>query len=166
MSQEDPQPDETDLLRTLLAGRDMTCPVCAYNLRGNESRYCPECSATLELQVGSADLRLGPWLMAPLGLALRLGFVGIYAVFGLVALVAIALGGGRGPGGLGMSLSMMVPALICAGYAFLLWRLVRRRRKFWSRPRRAQWRSAVLYAVIGPGSLIVPLALIWLTAFL
>ncbi|MHC4770182.1 MAG: hypothetical protein ACYTEI_15970 [Planctomycetota bacterium] len=52
---------------------------------------------------------------------------------------------------------MSVPTLICAAYAFLLWRLVRRRRKFWAKSRRAQWRSAVLYAVLGPGPVLAPL---------
>ena len=60
----------------------------------------------------------------------------------------------------GITLSMAVPALVCAGYAFLLWRLIRHRRKFWARPRRAQWRSAVLYLVLGPGAILAPLILL------
>jgi len=159
MSQDDPHPGEAELLRALLASRDIACPVCAYNLHGIESSNCPECGATLDLRVGSTDLKLGPWLMAVLGLAFPLGFVGIYAVFGLVAMLVFAVGGGRVSGGPSLLVSMSVPTLVCAGYAFLLWRLFRRRRKFWAKPRRAQWRSAVLHAVLGPGLVLAPLLL-------
>jgi hypothetical protein len=160
MSQDDPHPGEAQLLRALLASRDIACPVCAYNLHGIESSNCPECGATLDLRVGSMDLKLGLWLTAVLGLAFPLGFVGIYAVFGLVAILAFAVGGADSPGALSMLAAMAVPILVCAPYAFLLWRLVRRRRKFWAKPRRAQWRSAVLYAVLGPGGLLAPLVLL------
>ncbi|MHC4217015.1 MAG: hypothetical protein ACYSU7_01030 [Planctomycetota bacterium] len=158
MSQDDPQLSDADLLRTLLAGRDITCPVCAYNLRGIESMNCPECGAQLELRVGSSDLKLGPWLTALLGVALPLGFVSIYAVFGFVTVIAFVIAGGIGRPSAGEALAGMgVPALICAGYGLLLWRIVRRRRKFWARSRGAQWRSAVLYAVLGPGAILLPM---------
>jgi hypothetical protein len=166
MSQDDPHLGEPELLRALLASRDIVCPVCAYNLRGNESSNCPECGATLDLRVGSTDLKLGPWLTAVLGLAFPLGFVGIYAVFSFVAMLAFAVGGGSTPSAVSMLASVAVPSLICALYAFLLWRLVRRRRKFWAKPRRAQWRSAVLYAVLGPGALLGPLVLLLLPILL
>jgi len=161
MSQGDSPPTEAQLLQALLATRDIACPVCAYNLRSNESKNCPECGAALDLRVGSMDLKLGPWLTAVLGMALPLGFVSIYALFGVVAAFAFALGGG-GPGLLYILGALAVPALVCAGYAFMLWRLVRRRRKFWAKPRRAQWRSAVLYAVLGPGAILIPMALMLL----
>ncbi|MHC4765126.1 MAG: hypothetical protein ACYTF2_08465, partial [Planctomycetota bacterium] len=162
MSQDSPPPTEAQLLQALLASRDIACPVCAYNLRSNESKNCPECGAALDLRVGSMDLKLGPWLTALFGMALPLGFVSIYALFGVIAAFAFYFGGGGpgGPGILGLLGVMAVPTLVCAGYAFLLWRLVRRRRKFWAKPRRAQWRSALLYAVLGPGALLIPLLLL------
>jgi hypothetical protein len=157
MSQDSPPPTEAQLLQALLASRDIACPVCAYNLRRNESKNCPECGATLDLRVGSMDLKLGPWLTAVLGMALPLGFVSIYAVFGLVAMLAFVVSGSGVSGGPSLLVYIAVPALVCAGYAFLLWRLIRRRRKFWAKPRPAQWRSAVLYAVLGPGAVLAPL---------
>jgi hypothetical protein len=157
MTQDEPPPSETDLLRTLLASRDITCPVCAYNLRGNESNHCPECGAGLDLRVGSVDLKLGPWLTALLGVALPLGFVSMYALFSLITMFAFALSGSGTPGPLSLLMCIAVPGFVCGGYAFLLWRIVRRRRKFWAKPRRAQWRSAVLYAVLGPGAVLGPL---------
>ncbi|MHC4773834.1 MAG: hypothetical protein ACYTBR_01040 [Planctomycetota bacterium] len=159
MSQDSPPPTEAQLLQALLASRDIACPVCAYNLRSNESKNCPECGAALDLRVGSMDLKLGPWLTSLFGLALPLGFVSIYALVGIAFSLMYAFSGG-GPGILGLLAAMAVPTLVCAGYAFLLWRLVRRRRKFWAKPRRAQWRSALLYAVLGPGALLIPLLLL------
>lgn len=157
MSQDGPDHGKAELLRALLASRDIVCPVCAYNLRGNESSNCPECGANLDLRVGSMDLKLGPWLTALFGLALPLGFVSMYAVFGLMAMLMFSVSGGGTPGPLSLLTTMAVPSLICAAYAFLLWRLVRRRRKFWAKPRRAQRRSAMLYAVLGPGAILAPL---------
>ncbi len=39
----------TDLQR-FLAGRDIPCPACAYNLRGLGSPRCPECGAPLSVE--------------------------------------------------------------------------------------------------------------------
>ena len=70
---------ESDLIRAWLANHDVECPVCAYNLRTSISQTCPECGAHLDLRVGSADLQLGAWIVSLMGLALPLGFVGIYS---------------------------------------------------------------------------------------
>jgi len=37
------------LLDRLLAERDVGCPRCGYNLRGNRSAVCPECGATITI---------------------------------------------------------------------------------------------------------------------
>ena len=163
MSQDAPTPSESDLLRSLLASRDIGCPVCAYNLRGSESRNCPECGANLDLRVGSTDLKLGPWLVAVLGLALPLGFIGIVGLFRIVFMIVyLAASASAGHTFSYLVSNAAIPILVSAGYGFLLWRLVRRRRTFWARPRRAQRRRAVLYAVLGPGALLVPMLLMLL----
>lgn len=149
---------ETELLRALLAARDMPCPVCAYNLRRITSANCPECGAQLDLRVASTDLKIGPWLVALFGLALPAGFVGVYAIAGLIWLAVAIVTGGFSPD---MSM-LIIPIAITCSYAFLLWRLIRDRRKFWCKPRRAQRRSALLYAVLGPGALAIPYVLIML----
>jgi hypothetical protein len=155
-------PGEAELLRALLTSRDITCPVCAYNLRGNESSNCPECGANLDLRVASTDLKLGPWLTAVLGLALPLGFAsiaGLVRVVGLLVYLADAASAG-------VLLSFLVytsiPLVVSAVYGFLPWRLVKRRRKFWARPQRVQRRSAVLHAVLGPAALLAPMLLMLL----
>jgi uncharacterized paraquat-inducible protein A len=68
------QPAPEQLLRQYLAMHDAACPVCAYDLRGLTSSKCPECGATLELRIGSHDLRLWPWLVALLSAGFPLGF--------------------------------------------------------------------------------------------
>lgn len=77
-----------------------------------------------------------------------MGFVGIYTVIALMAAATMVLCGQIGGGLLWLTL----PVAVRAGYGFFLLRLVRNRRKFWSRPRRAQGRHAVLYAVLGAGT--------------
>lgn len=74
MTEGDPGERESELLKQLLALREIPCPVCGYNLRGIESDKCPECGAKLDLRVGSSDLKLGLWIAAILGVALPLGF--------------------------------------------------------------------------------------------
>ncbi len=150
------QATEAELLQALLAARDIPCPVCAYNLRRITSANCPECGAQLDLRVASTDLKLGPWLVALFGLALPAGFVGAYAVMALVYLVVTFAMGGFGPS-FGV---MIIPVAVTGAYAFLLWRLIRNRRKFWSKPRRAQRRSAWLYALLGPGALVISYVLV------
>ena len=153
---------EAELLRALLASRDMPCPVCGYNLRRITSANCPECGAQLDLRVGSIDLKLGLWLVALFGLALPAGFVSVFAIIGVLRLALdVVLSGGFGS----YSGFWIVPMVITGAYALLLWRLIRSRRKFWSRPRRAQRRSALLYAVLGPGALLIPYGVIILVTF-
>ena len=158
------QATEAELLRVLLAARDIPCPVCAYNLRRITSANCPECGAQLDLRVASTDLKLGLWLVALFGLALPAGFVGAYAVIGLVHLVVTIVMGGFGFSfGIGL---IIIPGAVTGAYAFLLWRLIRNRRKFWSKPRRAQRRSAWLYALLGPGALVISYVLVVLIGML
>ena len=49
MSPADNDESEAELLKALLAERDLPCPVCGYNLRAIASTNCPECGAKLDL---------------------------------------------------------------------------------------------------------------------
>ena len=62
-----------------LRDRDVSCPLCAYNLRGLTSARCPECGHELRLTVGVTDLRIGAWVTCLIGLAAAAGF-GTYAI--------------------------------------------------------------------------------------
>ena len=141
------------ILRTYLAQRDVPCPVCAYNLRGSEGPKCPECGARLDLRVGSIDLRLGPWLLCVLAVAVPLGFSGILAVLALIAARRspswrvddwILLG------------AMWAFAIICAG--LLTW-VVRRRARLLRRSSRGQWVRAWSWAAF---MLVFQAGMIWL----
>ncbi|MBX3377089.1 MAG: hypothetical protein KF678_08810 [Phycisphaeraceae bacterium] len=154
MSEPDP------LLLSFLGERDALCPVCEYNLRGLKADRCPECSSHLQLQVGSENIRLGPWVSAVVSFALAVGFD---AVMGLMVSIAFAatffspqqvaplvrqqhlilMGGFLGMG------------MTCATAILLL---VRRRRRWMVMPRRAQWRWAgVTFASVFVVHLVVGL---------
>ncbi len=46
-----------DQLRDFLAGRDVPCPACGYNLRGLAAPVCPECGLTLTVEGIRRSLR-------------------------------------------------------------------------------------------------------------
>ena len=147
---------ESDLIRAWLANHDVECPVCAYNLRTSISQTCPECGAHLDLRVGSADLRLGAWIVSLMGLALPLGFVGIYSAIMFLPMIF----SGRGP-----PAWMLAALAIVAAYIVPLVLLIRRRHRFWKKSRRGQWLAAVGYLVFGvvmlfSGPLIVYVVLV------
>lgn len=68
------------VLKEFLAIHDVACPRCGYNLRASESVRCPECAATLDLRVGSPDLRLVPWITAIVGTSIPAGFTAVFSV--------------------------------------------------------------------------------------
>lgn len=43
--------NDAELLRAYLAGRDVRCQGCGYNLRGLAGEACPECSSPLSLTI-------------------------------------------------------------------------------------------------------------------
>ncbi len=80
----DEQPaDEASLLLEFLRDRDVSCPLCGYNLRNLSVVTCPECRETLALQVGFLKPRFG-WLLATV---IPGFFSGISAAFLMLPLV-------------------------------------------------------------------------------
>ena len=140
---------EAELLHAWLSSRDVPCPVCGYSLRSIESATCPECGAQLDVRVGSTDLRIGLWLACVISQALAMGCVGLWAI--LVTIPALFAG---------QLILLIVPAMT-VGYMVALWRLIRRRKKFWSKPRRAQKVSVVLYMLAGSAPVTIPVALLF-----
>ena len=57
-----------------LAGRDVACPACGYNVRDLASGACPECGLELRLEVALAEPCLAAWTTGLIGLAAGLGF--------------------------------------------------------------------------------------------
>lgn len=105
-----------------LAGRDVPCPLCGYNLRGLASPRCPECGQPLRLGVSLAEPFLKAWVALLIALLLPAGF-GLLMLFGIGyaivrgAAVEIFTGLNRVPiGPLLVSLHLMacVPSAIAA----------------------------------------------------
>ncbi|MHC5023597.1 MAG: hypothetical protein ACYTGG_06755 [Planctomycetota bacterium] len=144
------RPTDTDVLRAWLAGRDLPCPVCRYNLRDCAGESCPECGARLDLRVGSIDLKLGPWLLGVFALAIPLGFTGILAV-------VAAVGSQRAFTWSAMDwVALGVLWMLTLVYAAGLWLLCRRRAKALKRTRRAQWvRACLLVALMAALQVVI-----------
>lgn len=122
-------------LRSFLADRNVPCPVCRYNLRGIDRAECPECGARIDLRVGSIDLKLGPWLVCVLAVAVPMGFVGVLAV--------IAAFGTRRIYWRDQDWIVLAGLwVVTAGCAGLLYVMSRRRSRFLRLPAARQWRRA------------------------
>ena len=146
-----PSPD-SDLLQAYLAGRDAPCPVCGYNLRGLDSQKCPECGARLTLRIG-ADVRLGPWIAALLGMALPLGFLGMTCLIFLITPVVSLIRGEHPEAAL--FVAALVSLVFASGYGIVVARVVRSRSRFLRQSRSRQVHAAIGYAVSGPFILVL-----------
>ena len=129
-------PTVPELLRSLLAGHDIPCPVCRYNLRGSAGPNCPECGARLEVRVGSIDLKLGPWIACVLAVAIPLGFT---AILTMIAAVGSQRSVSWSPRDWMALWGMLGLTLL---YSLALMLICSRRPGFLRRPPGSQWRRA------------------------
>ena len=121
-------PNHADLLVAYLAGADVACPLCGYNLRGLKSGTCPECNEDITLRVGLSEPRIGAYIGA---LAGHLAGAGGAAVC-LVLVAAMTMRYGSGPGGSKWFAVYVLPwiALVVQGGSAALLGRVRGRRWF------------------------------------
>ena len=75
------------LLQAFLAGRDVSCPACGYNLRDLPAAHCPECGEELVLQVGVAEPRQAAAITGLIGLAAGAGMSALLLAYLLVQVV-------------------------------------------------------------------------------
>jgi hypothetical protein len=153
MDQPDRDTQAGSLLKQYLAERDVSCPVCGYNLRGLDSQHCPECGMRLEVRIGASDLRLGAWLAVLLSVGLPCGFFLIL----LAVLVVLSLYYEEWP-----PAAFIFPLAAAATiYALCVWGVLARRRRFW-RQRRGMERlipaGLVLSSILGAAA---TLAWLW-----
>jgi hypothetical protein len=82
----DPQPAEpAELLRSFLAGRDVLCPKCQYNLRDLTGDRCPECGDRLILRVNLVEPKLAAPIAGVVGLAFGAGLNSLLLLYVLLA---------------------------------------------------------------------------------
>jgi hypothetical protein len=138
---------DAQALISFVAARDVSCPVCAYNLRGLEAPVCPECAAPLHLQVGSDNLRLGPWFLAVVSLALALGFDGVVSLMVIIAMIRFAPTRGQAWPPI-LLLLFLVPLGTVSAVG--LWQMFARRMQWTRMPRpRQKVRAALIFVVTG-----------------
>jgi hypothetical protein len=73
-------------LLDFLRDRDVTCPLCRYNLRALTTPRCPECGRELRLSVGLVEPRQGAWLTTQIATAAAAGI-------GFIAIISIMMHG-------------------------------------------------------------------------
>ena len=108
----DPSPNQAELLRAYLAGRDIPCPGCGYNLRGLTIQTCPECGLFLHWPLRKAGSSVG-W---------RLGLAAMICTYAALAVVA---------------LTTLLGNILVGGIAILFLLEAPRRVRRWIRDRRA-----------------------------
>ena len=75
---------EADLLAAFLAGRDVPCPRCGYNLRELSGSRCPECGEQLTLCVNLVEPRQAALIAGVIALAAGFGLNGLLLIYWVV----------------------------------------------------------------------------------
>jgi hypothetical protein len=121
-----PPASELELLRRYLAGRDVLCPQCKYNLRDLSGTICPECGEELVLRVQPVEPRQAAPLAGVITLSLGAGF-------NLLLLLFIAIeyvhGGADGTPPAPIMLHTVIGSAVMSGLVGLWlwqWRRIRR----------------------------------------
>src|ERR1700722_15423623 len=82
------QTDDPDaLLLNFLAGRDVPCPQCEYNLRDLKVRRCPECGEDLVLRVNLAEPKLRIMIAGLIPLSAGAGLNALLLVFMVIQML-------------------------------------------------------------------------------
>ncbi len=75
------------MLSTYLAGRDVACPQCGYNLRDGVGNRCPECGDELALRLWLAEPRQAPLIAGLIGLSAGAGMSGLLLLYVAIRVV-------------------------------------------------------------------------------
>ena len=75
-------PEDADpMLTAYLAGRDVPCPQCGYNLRDLVGNRCPECGDELALRLGLAEPKQKLLITGLVGLSAGAGMSGLLLIY-------------------------------------------------------------------------------------
>ena len=144
--------NQTELIRTYLADRTIGCPVCHYNLRGAAGSSCPECGTRLQLHINTLDVRLGPWLLGVIAVAMPLGFsliLGLTAAFGAWRAWSIGKNFSWYQAWTRFdSITLASLSVLTLFYSSVLTFVIRRRSKFIVKPRFEQWLRSITLTLI------------------
>lgn len=75
------RPIEVAMLQTFVAGRDVACPGCGYNVRDLPGDVCPECGQRLRLSLGLVEPKQASLIAGLVGLAAGAGFGGLLVLY-------------------------------------------------------------------------------------
>ena len=140
--------DENTMLLAYLRDRDVTCPLCKYNLRGLTTPRCPECGRDLELTVAVSV----PYLSAWASLAILLGASGGIGLLILCFIPSQGLPTALTPGMdrfVKIACAYHILILPCAPAVVIWRRFLLRMRK------RTQWTLFAVVAVVGAAMLFL-----------
>lgn len=153
MTDGDSQSD-VEALAAYLAGRDVACPGCGYNLRGLKAGRCPECDEGLELELRRPELRWGPFIAGLIGLG---GTFGLF-VMSLAARIVYGILWGQWFDWVGLGIVLVsIPAL---GAILYFW--ISDRDRLARRPLVWQIKAAVIAWLISLGFVWIPQMIWWL----
>ncbi len=131
---------DVSVLERFLEGEHAPCPVCEYDLFRVSGSKCPECGSPIQLGVVSPHARPGPWLLAVIAFALALGFDGVVLLLMFVPMIGQGVPAFSAAPQFWTLYLMMFSLAACSGLGQRF--VLRRKRRWQSRPVRKQWRLA------------------------
>ncbi|TVQ51237.1 MAG: hypothetical protein EA377_13070 [Phycisphaerales bacterium] len=134
-----------------LAGRDVWCPACRYNLRGLRVDRCPECGIAFELGLKASTPGFKVWVFALIATSMGVGISFLIAGLGLFDF---------GPMPVRQRIVWATyPINLIAGIVYTVM-LVRQRARIWQRPTRELPYHIATAAVIALVPLVMLMVLI------
>ena len=119
--------DEPALLRVYLAGRDVACPQCGYNLRELVGSRCPECGEELTLRVQPVEPRQAAPLAGLVILSAGAGMNGLLLIYLVIQLYYYGRGSNDGWGSFALVNTIEGSIMgACVAVWLLFWRRIRR----------------------------------------
>ena len=138
-----------------LAGRDVSCPACRYNLRGLRVDRCPECGIAFELGLKASTPGFKAWVISLIATSMGVGISLMFIFFAFLSIIVV---------GMLLTAERIIGAVsalnFIAGFVYLVM-LVRQRARIWQRPTRELAFHLAASVVIA----LVPLVMVVIVVF-